>query len=132
LDVLTSRIIIRPRDRARSRSFYRDTLGLAVYREFGDSDDPGVVFFIGGGFLEVSGGAADRDLTTSPASVLWLQVRDLAAEHRRLASAGVPIMRAPRQEPWGLREMWLSDPDGLPIVLVEVPEQHPLRRDTRR
>jgi catechol 2,3-dioxygenase-like lactoylglutathione lyase family enzyme len=33
----------------RSRRFYRGVLGLAVYREFGPPDDPGVVFFIGAG-----------------------------------------------------------------------------------
>jgi len=27
--------------------------------------------------------------------------------------------------------MWLADPDGVRIVLVEVPEGHPLRRDQR-
>jgi hypothetical protein len=28
-------------------------------------------------------------------------------------------------------ELWIADPDGLPIVLVEVPVDHPLRRDHR-
>jgi hypothetical protein len=27
--------------------------------------------------------------------------------------------------------MWIEDPDGVRIVLVEVPEDHPLRRDQR-
>jgi hypothetical protein len=27
--------------------------------------------------------------------------------------------------------MWIEDPDGIRIVLVEVPADHPLRRDTR-
>jgi hypothetical protein len=27
--------------------------------------------------------------------------------------------------------MWIEDPDGVPIVLVEVPDDHPLRRDPR-
>jgi hypothetical protein len=27
--------------------------------------------------------------------------------------------------------MWIEDPDGVPIVLVEVPANHPLRRDQR-
>ena len=26
---------------------------------------------------------------------------------------------------------WIADPDGVRIVLVEVPEDHPIRRDTR-
>jgi len=39
----------------RSRRYYRDVLGLAVYRELGPPDDPGMVFFLGQGLLEVSG-----------------------------------------------------------------------------
>ena len=35
-------------------------LGLAVYREFGPAADPGVVFFLGQGLLEVSGGGPAR------------------------------------------------------------------------
>jgi hypothetical protein len=46
VDVLSSRIILRPSDLDRSR-FYRDVLGLAIYREFGPPGDPGVVFFLG-------------------------------------------------------------------------------------
>jgi hypothetical protein len=29
--------------------------------------------------------------------------------------------------PWGLKEMWLQDPDGVRMVLVEVPSGHPIR-----
>ena len=128
MDVLSSRILLRPADLDRSRRFYRDTLGLAVYREFGDRDDPGLVFFLGGGYLEISGVG---DGTTARNFALWIQVRDLAAERRRLQAAGVEILREPEREPWGLLEMWIADPDGLRIVLVEVPAQHPLRRDSR-
>jgi hypothetical protein len=35
VDVLGSRILLRPSEPGRSRRFYRDTLGLAVYGEFG-------------------------------------------------------------------------------------------------
>ena len=31
-----------PSDRDRSRRFYRDLLGLAIYRVFGPQDDPGM------------------------------------------------------------------------------------------
>jgi catechol 2,3-dioxygenase-like lactoylglutathione lyase family enzyme len=55
VEVLSSRILLRPGDLGRSRRFYRDVLGLAVYREFGPPEDPGMVFFLGQGFLEVSG-----------------------------------------------------------------------------
>jgi catechol 2,3-dioxygenase-like lactoylglutathione lyase family enzyme len=128
MDVLTSRILLRPSDLDRSRRFYRDLLGLAIYREFGPQHDPGLVFFLGQGLLEVSGHSAGPP---GSSVMIWIQVRDVHAEHARLAAAGVPILREPAAEPWGLTEMWIEDPDGLRIVLVEVPAGHPLRRDPR-
>ena len=128
MDILSSRILLRPSDLGRSRRFYRDVLGLAVYREFGPQEDPGVVFFLGQALLEVSGHAAGPP---GRSVMIWIQVRDVSAEHARLAAAGVPIIREPATEPWGLIEMWIEDPDGIRIVLVEVPADHPLRRDPR-
>ena len=128
MDVLSSRILLHPSDLDRSRRFYRDVLGLAIYREFGPPDDPGMVFFLGQGLLEVSGHAAGP---AGHSVMIWIQVRDIRAEHARLAAAGVPVIRGPATEPWGLTEMWIQDPDGIRIVLVEVPPGHPLRRDTR-
>jgi predicted enzyme related to lactoylglutathione lyase len=101
---------------------------LAIYREFGHPRDPGLVFFLGHGFLEVAGRSKDAP---APGLAIWLQVRDVGAEHERLRAAGVRVLREPKQEPWGLVEMWIEDPDGVRIVLVEVPENHPLRRDQR-
>ncbi len=129
MDVLSSRILLRPSDLDRSRRFYRDVLGLAIYREFGPPDNPGVVFFLGPGLLEVSGHAAGSP--GCPAMRIWIQVRDIQAEHARLAAAGISILREPATEPWGLIEMWIEDPDGIRIVVVEVPADHPLRRDPR-
>jgi catechol 2,3-dioxygenase-like lactoylglutathione lyase family enzyme len=128
MEVLSSRILLHPADLGQSRHFYRDVLGLAVYREFGSLADPSVVFFLGGGLLEISGSATGP----SGRSVrIWLQVRDVHAERERLAGAGVRVLREPTVEPWGLTEMWIEDPDGIGIVLVEVPSDHPLRRDSR-
>lgn len=134
MEVLGSRVLLRPSDLAGSRRFYRDTLGLAIYREFGDPGNPSVVFFLGGGFLEVSGEAevsGKAEEAATPNLSLWLQVRDVAGEHERLMALGAEILRTPSRQPWGLVEMWLADPDGVPIVLVEVPDEHPLRRDVR-
>ena len=128
MDVLSSRILLRPSDLDRSRRFYRDVLGLAIYREFGPPQDPGVVFFLGPGLLEVSGHSVGP---VSRSVMIWIQVRNVRAEHARLAAAGVPVIRGPAAEPWGLTEMWIEDPDGIRIVLVEVPADHPLRRDPR-
>jgi len=124
MEFLSSRVILRPPDPDRTTRFYRDVLGLAIYREF----PGGTVFFLGNGFLEVSGHGGGEP---GDGVVVWLQVRDLAATAREFAEREVTVVREPREEPWGLREMWISDPDGLRIVVVEVPADHPLRRDQR-
>ncbi|WKX73606.1 VOC family protein [Streptomyces sp. XD-27] len=122
--VLGSRVLLRPTDPERTRAFYGSTLGLAVYREFGTGPLRGTVYFLGGGFLEVSG---QSDTPPAPGLELWLQVPDVRAAHEELAEAGATVLRPPRQEPWGLVEMWVADPDGVRICVVEVPADHPLR-----
>jgi predicted enzyme related to lactoylglutathione lyase len=125
MEVLSSRILLRPIDLERSLAFYGRTLGLAVYREFGAGPQRGVVFFLGGGFLELSGRSTER---AGPSLQLWLQVRDVDATHAELVAHDVEVLRPPADEPWGLREMWVADPDGVRIALIEVPPDHPLRR----
>ncbi|GAA4794353.1 VOC family protein [Streptomyces ziwulingensis] len=122
--VLSGRTLLRPTDPDRSRAFYGEQLGLAVQREFGTGPERGTVYFLGGGFLEVSGRAGSAP---APGLRLWMQVEDVAAAHEELRAKGVDIAREPVREPWGLVEMWIEDPDGTPIVLVEVPADHPLR-----
>ncbi|MFD7537920.1 VOC family protein [Streptomyces sp. NPDC059819] len=122
--VLSSRTLLRPTDPERSRAFYGERLGLPVYREFGTGPERGTVYFLGGGFLEVSGRA---ERPPAPGLQLWLQVADAAAAHEELAARGVAIARPPVREPWGLIEMWIEDPDGVRIAVVEIPADHPLR-----
>ncbi len=122
--VLSSRVLLRPTDPERTRAFYGQTLGLAVHREFGTGTERGTVYFLGGGFLEVSGRS---DAPPSPGLQLWLQVEDAEAAHRELAAAGAKVLRPPVREPWGLIEMWIADPDGVRICVVEIPEDHPMR-----
>lgn len=128
MEILTGRTLIQPTDPPRSQQFYRDTLGLGIYRSFGPHQAPSIVFFTGNGLLEISGTAGSQP----PHGVhLWFQVRDVAAEYDRLVKAGVTGLRPPNTEPWGLIEAWIADPDGLRIVLVEIPADHPLRCDQR-
>ncbi|BFP50430.1 VOC family protein [Streptomyces griseus] len=122
--VLGSRILLHPTDPERSRAFYGEALGLAVYREFGTGPERGTVYFLGGGFLEVSGRSEEPP---SPAVRIWLQVDDAEAAHDELRAKGVSVLRPPKREPWGLVEMWIEDPDGVRIAVVEVPDDHPLR-----
>jgi predicted enzyme related to lactoylglutathione lyase len=78
--------------------------------------------------LEVSGNAPGA---SGHSLMIWIQVRDVREEHARLAAAGVPVIREPVTEPRGLAEMWIEEPDGIRIVVVEAPADHPLRGDPR-
>jgi predicted enzyme related to lactoylglutathione lyase len=126
MEVLSSRVLVHPTDFERSFGFYAENLALHIYREWNSgSTRRGVVFFLGGGFLELSGSSR----TGASESVgLWLQVRDVDFVGHELEEAGVDIIELPTDKAWGLREMHIRDPDGLSIMIVEVPETHPLRR----
>jgi hypothetical protein len=72
-------------------------LGLAVYREFGrPADHPGMVFFPDQGLAGASGHAARA---ARGSVMIWIQERDVRAEHARPATAGVPVTPEPVTEP---------------------------------
>lgn len=127
MEILSSRVLFRPVDYRRSVEFYRDRLGLAIAREYG----AGTVFFAGQSLIELAGHGTAHTGTPPFPGALWLQVRDVRATQAELESRGVPIAREARREPWGLHEMHVTDPDGITLIFVEVPGDHPLRRDPR-
>lgn len=125
MEILASRTLLHPGDLDRSLHFYEQTIGLAIYREWGTGPSRGVAFFLGGGgLLEVSGGSPQPP---SGATELVLQVRDLGAARAFLVERGVLPEREPELKPWGLLEMTVRDPDGLALIFVEVPPEHPQR-----
>lgn len=122
MEILASRMLIRPADYEKSVVFYRDQLGLAIAREYG----AGTVFYAGQSLIELAGhGGPDA------AGTMWLQVRDVYATQDELEGRDVPIAREARQEPWGLHEMHVLDPDGVRLIFVQIPANHPLRKDNR-
>lgn len=133
--VLQSRVLLRPRNFERSVAFYETGIGLVRYRDWGEPPHRGVVYFLGGGFLELT--EADDppseprpDVAAGePSRVrLWLQVADVHAARDELAARSVAIAAEPDLKPWGLFEMSVLDPDGLELVVIETPTTHPLRR----
>lgn len=122
MEILASRLLIRPADYQASVDFYRDAIGLAIAREYG----AGTVFYAGQSLIELAGhGKPDAGGT------VWLQVRDVYATQDELKGRGVDIARDAREEPWGLHELHVTDPDGVTLIFVQIPDSHPLRRDTR-
>jgi catechol 2,3-dioxygenase-like lactoylglutathione lyase family enzyme len=127
MEILASRVLFRPADYQKSLTFYRDAIGLAIAREYG----VGTVFYAGQSLIELAGhGAAEAPGGPFPGA-LWLQVRDVYETQAELESRNVPITREAKREPWGLHELHVTDPDGITLIFVQVPETHPLRRDSR-
>ncbi len=124
MEILASRMLLRPADYQRALTFYRDSLGLAIAREY----PGGTVFFAGQSLIELAGHGRPDDAGGSSAGALWLQVRDVYAVQEQLRERGVAIAREARQEPWTLHEMHVRDPDGVTLIFVQVPESHPMRR----
>lgn len=127
MEILASRVLFRPADYPRSVAFYRDGIGLAIAREYGG----GTVFYAGQSLIELAGHGSPDHGAPPFLGALWLQVRDVAATQAELRGRGIEIAREARREPWGLHEMHVIDPDGVMLIFVQIPEDHPLRRDTR-
>lgn len=129
MQVLSSRVLLRPSDMDAAIDFYEYRLGLVRYREWGSPPYRGIVYFLGGGHLELTESPADQPRPEAPAGIrLWLQVADLGQTCAELAARGVGIDKPPERKPWGLIEAVVHDPDGLVVVLIETPIDHPLRR----
>lgn len=127
MEILASRMLFRPADYQRSLNFYRDSIGLAIAREYG----AGTVFYAGQSLIELASHGTPSHPGMPFPGALWLQVRDVYATQAELTSRGVAIAREARREPWGLHEMHVTDPDGVMLIFVQVPDDHPLRRDPR-
>ena len=66
----------------------------------------------------------DHDTWVEPATgvrgtMLALVVTDIDAEHDRLVTAGVPLLKQLVTEPWGQRRVQVAGPDGLVVELVQ-------------
>ncbi len=57
MEILASRMLFRPADYQRSLSFYRDQIGLAIFRDYG----AGTVFFAGQSLIELADHGADEN-----------------------------------------------------------------------
>ena len=127
MEILASRMLLRPADYPLAVNFYRDALGLAIAREY----PGGTVFYAGQSLIELAGHGTPTNEQGPFPGALWLQVRDVYATQDELVGRGVEITREARQERWGLHEMHVDDPDGVTLIFVQIPAEHPLRRDIR-
>src|SRR5262245_1686191 len=100
-------------DLARSRKFYRDTLGWKL-----GTDEKNVAgFAFGSGYLVIHQDDRAPDARTYPGGMhVGVQVEDVDAEHARLRELDAAVSDV-RDMPWGERNFSLEDPDGYRWVL---------------
>jgi predicted enzyme related to lactoylglutathione lyase/ketosteroid isomerase-like protein len=55
---------------------------------------------------------------------LWIEVSDVDALHERCVQRGVEVVRPPRDEPWGQREMLVRHTDGHALRLAQPIHHH--------
>jgi hypothetical protein len=89
------------------------------------------VFYAGQSLIELASHGAPAESGGPFPGALWLQVRDAYGTQAELEGRGVPIAREVRREPRGLHELHVTDPDGVTLIFVQVPDTHALRRDPR-
>jgi predicted enzyme related to lactoylglutathione lyase len=111
-------IALQVRDLDRAAAFYETRLGL---RRAPVSPPHAVVFDTIPATFAVRESLPDVDLdTASPrpgiGAALWLHADDAQALHDSLTNAGVPIVGAPFDGPFG-RTFTFTDPDGYAITI---------------
>jgi catechol 2,3-dioxygenase-like lactoylglutathione lyase family enzyme len=101
-----ARPILNVRDLKASQRYYRDVLGFKVDWEDGEPADFGSVSR-GHGVLFMC-----QQCQGQPGAWVMLFAEDVDRLHREFVSKDARIRMPPRNMPWGLREMHVSDPDG--------------------
>lgn len=112
------RIVFVAKDFKASTHFYGEVLGLPIHHnwDFGPTDC-GAVYHCGSGLLEVLGGLEGTEYVPPTGAWVSMQVEDVDAAYAHVKAAGVTIVDAPKDYPWGHRILKVKDPDGLQIWL---------------
>ena len=107
--------IITPRF-AETRDWYQDLLRLAVLEQWDEPIDQGCILGLGGpdgeALLEISYGEAEADF-----SGLSLQFRVDDVDRFDIPDEPRFARRGPEDRPWGSRYLFLTDPNGISVVI---------------
>ena len=94
--------------------FYGDVLGLALKMDHGWIATWGTDAAMA---IQVS--VATEGGSGTPVPGLSIEVDDLAAVEMRLAERGIPLVYGPADEPWGVRRLFVRDPFGTLVNILE-------------
>lgn len=100
-------------DLARSLAFYKDQLGLDV----GYTSESMAEFPTAGLILDEVAGFKRFDVAVT----VGIGVDDVDSVFADLEARGVPVAEPPTDQPWGVRNFYVTDPDGY-VVEFEQPK----------
>lgn len=110
LELQSSIPVLRVADYPRARAFYVEKLGFHVTEEGGEPPRFGILH---NGRAEIFLNAWEgADPPREGGWRVYLHVPDAVATAEALRARGVAIVRGPQDEPYGLREVEIDDPDG--------------------
>jgi len=103
-----------------SRKFYSEILGLQILEEWDDDGDVGCILGFSShgstGFLELSPSDSTAQGSSDPLS---LQFRTLDIQATAESLSGRWEFEGPVERPWGSTYLYLTDPDGISVILFE-------------
>jgi len=121
-------------DMPTSIRFYRDLLGFEVFGRSGPEDDCGWVGLRLNGsdvMLNTAYDVGERPPAPDPARMaahgdtcLFFGCKDLDAAYQYLRARGVKL-NEPKVAPYGMKQLWFSDPDGYGLCF-----QYPASQET--
>jgi predicted enzyme related to lactoylglutathione lyase len=107
-----SHLFVHLPDLAPVRRFYEQAIGLPLTR------DPGGHIRIGDPSGFHLGAEVVADFPETDETELVIQVSDVDAVYERLIHAGAVVDEPPQDMPWGLRQCWTRDPNGLRVSIA--------------
>ena len=101
-----------------TRDFYTSCLGMQFVEEWQEGNDVGCILALAGkgreALLEIHEGPQPEDFSSVS---LQFRTEDLAS-FRASLPAGTQV-RGPVKRPWGSSYLYLSDPNGISVVVFE-------------
>ena len=101
----------------KSKSFYKDVLGLTVDREIDNEEF--VQFKLNNCFLALYGRTQTEKLLgqkylnkAGGAIYTWAESENVDKLYEELKGKGVTFIKPPQTQPWGQRTAYFTDPDG--------------------
>jgi catechol 2,3-dioxygenase-like lactoylglutathione lyase family enzyme len=105
----------------RSVHFYTDVLGFIVVEQMTDGAVlQGVVLQAGVSKLNLSQDdwAKGRDRKKGEGMRIWCRTaQDIDALAKRITAAGGQLSEDPKNQPWGVRSLSVTDPDGFRLTI---------------